>query len=60
MIAEGIHLSAGEVRSIVGYDGVQEAETTYKVLPHKFDHLLPCDFGEWHNFDSLGKLIGRD
>jgi len=46
--AEGSHLSASEVRSTVGYDGVQKAEATYEVLPHEFDHLLPCDFVEAH------------
>ena len=51
------HLSASEVSSVVGYDGVSEAEVTYDVLPHEFDHLLPCDFKERHNFDPLGEII---
>ena len=32
---EGSHLFAGEVRSVVGYDGVREAEATYEVLSHE-------------------------
>ena len=46
LIAEGSNLSAGEVCSLVGYDGMREDEATYEVLPHEFDHLLPCNFGE--------------